>query len=218
MADLASVSGYGLVVAVTTLPVLAVIAVLLDSGRASRGWVFTAAYALGLVVVFAAASFGLSQLRLPRLQAPGVTSLAAGVVLLLVLAALWLWRRGRPIATAPVPPVPAAAHMGPRRAGLIGLQFAVHPENLALTFAAAAHVIDFSTAERLLTAVWFAIIGVSTVAIPTLAFAVSGGSTRARLTRVRDAIAAHKMLLTELLLAVAGLGLVVLGLWRVLRL
>jgi hypothetical protein len=37
MAQLASVVGYAVVVAFTTLPVLAVIAVLLDTGRPARG-------------------------------------------------------------------------------------------------------------------------------------------------------------------------------------
>lgn len=220
MADLASVTGYAIVVAITALPVLGVIAVLLDSGRAARGWVFTGCYASGLVVVFVVASFGLAQLQIPRLRVRGVTELAAGVLLLAVAGTLWLVRRrhaSRPHGAA-VRPARSAAPVGARRAAVIGLQFAMHPENVALTFAAAAHVTDLPAALRVVSALWFALVGVSTVALPTVVFAVSGHKTRQRLATLRDRIDARKVLLTEVLLTVVGLLLIVLGLWRMLSL
>lgn len=222
MADLAAVSGYAVVVAFTTLPVLAVIAVLLDSGKASRGWAVTCGYALGLAVVFAAASFGLGQLPLPRLRVRGVTELAAGTLLLLLAAGLWLWRRHR----AARRPRTEADHRRPRkahplsspRATFVGVQFAFHPENLALTFAAASHITELTWPGRIATAVWFALVGVSTVAIPSFAFGVAGDRTRDRLAKLRTAIDTHSFVLTELLLAAVGALLVGLGLWRVLSL
>jgi hypothetical protein len=101
-----------------------------------------------------------------------------------------------------------------RRAVLVGLQFAVHPENLALTFAAAAHVSDLAASQRLTAALLFAAIGVSTVALPTFAFRVAGDRVRDRLDRLRQAILAHGLLITRVLLAACGVFLVALGAWN----
>ena len=60
MAQLAAVVGYAVVVAFTMLPVLTVIAVLLDTGQPERGWQLTAGYAAGLIALFVLASFGLA--------------------------------------------------------------------------------------------------------------------------------------------------------------
>ncbi len=213
---LGAVSGYAVVVAITTLPVLAVIAVLLETGKAARGWQLTAGYAVGLTALFAAASFGLGRLPLPHVRIRGVTELAAGVLLLAAAGGFWLWRRsraGRPPRTPTRRTHPA---MTGARAILVGAQFALHPENLALTFAAASHVIDVGAAERIGFAVWFAAVGVSTVAVPSLAFAVAGERTRERLTRIRTAIDAHGVLITVVLLSAVGALLVGIGLWRVL--
>lgn len=220
MADVAAVSGYAVVVAITTLPVLAVIAVLLESGTASRGWALTGGYAVALALVFAAASFGLGQIPLPRLRVRGVTELAAGILLLLVAVGLLGWRRRR--AGRPRHDKARRSHpsrpLSMTRAVALGAQFAFHPENLALTFAAATHVTDVAWQERVATAVWFAVVGVSTVALPSLAFAVAGDRMRDRFVRLRDGIVAHSFVLTELLLGAVGVLLVGLGLWRVLSL
>lgn len=214
MAQLAAVGGYAIVVAFTMLPILAVTAVLLDSGRAARGWQLTAGYAVGLAVIFVAASFGLARLSLPSLRDHGAIELSAGVVLLLVAAGLWWWRRTR--AGRPHRPGrghrPVADRISARRSVLVGLQFAVHPENLALTFAAAAHVTDLTEVQRLGAAMFFTAVGVSTVVGPTIAYTVAGDRTKERLTRLRDAITEHGALLAEVLLAAAGIVLVVLGL------
>jgi hypothetical protein len=102
------------------------------------------------------------------------------------------------------------------RAVLVGAQFAIHPENLALTFAAASHVADLADSQRFAAAVLFALVGVSTVALPTLAYTVAGDRTRDRLTELRRAVERHGPLLTEVLLTVAGLVLLALGSARLL--
>ena len=205
----ATVAGYAVVVAFTTLPILAVIAVLLDTGRPARGWQLTAGYAAGLVVLFVLASYGLARVSLPQFRDAGGIEIVAGLLLLAIAFALGYWH---PHHTA------TRAHttkpMTPRRAVLVGLQFAVHPENLALTFAAAAHVSDLPASQRLASALVFAAIGVSTVALPTFAFRVAGERIRDRLDRLREAIITHGLLITRLLLGGCGVLLVGLGLWN----
>lgn len=208
MAQLAAVVGYAVVVAFTMLPVLMVTAVLLDTGRPERGWQLTAGYAAGLVVLFVLASFGFARLSLPRFRDAGGVEIVAGLLLLVVAIGLGYWhphRSGTRTHTTKT--------MTVRRAVLVGLQFAVHPENLALTFAAAAHVSDLPASTRLAAALVFAAVGVSTVALPTLAFQVSGDRIRDRLDRLRTAILAHGLLITRVLLAACGVFLVGLGLW-----
>ena len=213
MAQLASVVGYAVVVAFTTLPVLAVIAVLLDTGRPARGWQLTAGYAAGLVVLFVVASFGLARVPLPRFRDAGGIEIAAGVLLLLVAFGLGYWHPHRSATRTHT-----ARAMTARRAVLVGLQFAFHPENLALTFAAAAHVSDLAAGQRLAAALLFTAVGVSTVALPTLAFRIAGDRIRDRLDRLRQAILAHGLLLTRVLLAACGVFLIGLGLWNLLSL
>jgi threonine/homoserine/homoserine lactone efflux protein len=218
MAQYGAVVGYAVVVAFTVLPLLAVIAVLLDSERPARGWQLTAGYAFGLGMLFTAASFGLAHLPLPRLGDLGLVEALAGAALLLVAGALWLWRRHR--ARDPRPPrahgTPSAHQMGAGRAVLVGAQFAIHPENLALTFAAATHVANLTDPQRLVAAALFALVGVSTVALPTVAFTLAGDRTRDRLTALRRAVERHGPLLTEVLLTAAGLVLLGLGCARLL--
>ena len=206
MAQLAAVVGYAVVVAFTMLPVLTVIAVLLDTGRPARGWQLTAGYAVGLVALFVLASFGLAQLSLPRFRDAGGIEIVAGLLLLATAVALGYWHPHRSTTKAHT-----AKPMTARRAVLVGLQFAVHPENLALTFAAAAHVSDLATTQRLTAALLFAAIGVSTVALPTFAFRLAGNRIRDRLDRLRHAILAHGLLITRVLLAACGVFLVALG-------
>jgi hypothetical protein len=221
LGTLAAVSGFAIVVAITTLPVLAVIAVLLESGKAARGWSLTCGYAIALTGVFTAASFGLSGLPFPHVRIRGGTELAAGVLLLVGAIGFRLWRRSRTPRAPEKTPEERTRNAHPLtglRAGLLGVQFAFHPENLALTFAAAAHAADLAPLARVATAILFAVVGVSTVAVPTVLFAVAGSTTRARMERLRDGIRAHGVLLADLLIAVVGVALIAVGLWRVLSL
>lgn len=220
MAQIVAVVGYAAVVAFTVLPFLAVIAVLLDSGNPRRGWELTAGYALGLLSVFAAASFGLARLQLPPLRASGVVELVVGALLLLIAGGLWWWRRESP-ETHRSPRLrrrKPAREMGMGRTVVLGVQFAVHPENLALTFGAASHVTDMTDPQKLAAALLFAAIGVVTVALPAMAFSIAGDRTRERLAQLRASIDQHGPLLTRVLLAAVGLVLVSLGLWQVLSL
>lgn len=209
MGHYATVAGYAVVVAFTTLPVLAVIAVLLDTGRPARGWQLTAGYAAGLIVLFVAASFGLARVSLPQFRDAGGIEIVAGLLLLAIAIVLGYWHPHHTATKAHT-----AKPMTPRRATLVGLQFAVHPENLALTFAAAAHVSDLPAGERLTSALIFTAIGVSTVALPTFAFRVAGERIRDRLDRLRQAILRHGLLITRLLLGACGVFLIALGLWN----
>lgn len=218
MAQIVAVGGYAAVVAFTVLPFLAVVAVLLDSGNPRRGWELTAGYALGLLAVFAAASFGLARVHLPRLRDTGVVEVIAGALLLLIAGGMWWWRRDGTATHRPARPRRRrpASEIGTGHTVLLGAQFAVHPENLALTFAAASHVTNVTDPQKVAAALVFVAIGVVTVALPTLAFSIAGDRTRDRLAQLRRSVDQHGPMLTEVVLAVVGLILLGLGLWSVL--
>lgn len=209
-----AVTGYGLVVAFTTLPVISVIAVLLGTKKAANGVWFTVSYAIGLAIVFTLASIGVDQIRWPRTRTPsGVLEVCAGALLLLVAGGWWLWSRRRsrhPKEESDSGFLRWMSSIGPVTCALVGFQFAFHPENLVLTVAAASRTAGLDGPGTVAVLVWFCVVGVSTVAVPTILYAASGEQARARLEAIQDWIRRHGSTLTIVLLL--GVGLVLIGL------
>ncbi|MFS0892706.1 GAP family protein [Microbacterium sp. 179-I 3D3 NHS] len=208
---MAPIISLAIAVAFTVLPIVAIIGILVDTGRASRGWMLTAGYAVGLASVFLVATAGLVRLSIPKLAHPAVVEVVAGAALLVVALVLHLLR-GREKGTGRSPRA-ASDHgrIGPVQAALVGLQFAVHPENLILIAAAAAKAAVFDSAGRALAAVAFTVVAVSTVALPSAASAIWGERAGPVLGRVKRWFSHNSGRLTTIALAVIGTVLLVVG-------
>ena len=72
----------GLTVAFTALPLVTVVALLLDTRRPVVGWVFTGSYAAGIFLVYVFFSIGAVGIGIPAIAPDGATEIAAGVILL----------------------------------------------------------------------------------------------------------------------------------------
>lgn len=216
--DVLAATGYALVVAFTTLPVLSVIAVLLGTRRVSSGLWFAAAYFAGLAVVFGLAALGADQLSWSRWFRPGgLFELLAGLLLMLVAGLWWLWDRSRRSRAGGASTHRFLAWMStlsPVSCAVVGFQFAFHPENLVLTIAAARHTVDIGWVAIVIVAAWFCLVGVSTVVIPTVIYARGGERARDRLNGLRDWLVSHGTTVTVALLFSVGLVLTVVGAWR----
>lgn len=211
--DIVAVTGYGLVAAFTTMPIVSIIAILLGTRRVSRGVWFTVAYAVGLAGLFLAAAVGLTAAFDPtRFHISGPVEVFAGLVLI-GFGLFWHLRQRRKARRTGEPPrsrlLELLTRIGPAGAAIAGLQFAFHPENLVLTVAASTHVRgDDWLLVGLMTA-WYAVVGVSTVAVPTIIFAKASERAQRRLERIRDWVLGHGTQFTVVVLL--AVGLLVLG-------
>lgn len=212
-----AVTPYALVVAFTTMPVLSVLAVLLGTRRASRGLWLATGYAAGLLIVFTLAELGIAEISwIRRFHPTGLFNLAAGLLLILVAVLWWIWDRRRVAGAEGLRSsnkfLDWMGTLGPFSCGLIGFQFAFHPANLVLTIVAAREVVNLRGLPATLVMLWFCLVGVSTVALPSLFYARSGEGARARLQSVRDWLEANGTTITVTLVLAVGVALSLLGL------
>jgi len=201
-------------VAITTLPLLSVIAILLGTRRASRGLWYAGGYAVGLGVVFALSSWGLSFVFVPPWRDPSAyLAVTVGVILIVAAAVWWLYDRRQSERTR------ESGHrfanwlggLGPFTCAVVGFQFAFHPKNLALTIAAASRTGDLGWAGATIVGVWFCVLGVSSVMIPTVVFARSGPRAEERLRGIDTWVRERGTGITIIVLLVVGVALIAIG-------
>jgi len=200
-------------VALSPIPVAAVIVMLMTSGARVNAPLFLLAW-MGSLTLIGVAVFllpGLETLRGDPTALAGV--LRAGLGLLLLVAAARQWRaRPGPGEPAPTPPWMARLDgLGPAKAvGLAVLLTAVHPKNLPLTLAAAA-IIDESRlapAQQAAGLLVFVALASTSVAIPVLSLLLFGRSADRPLARAKEWLVARNAAVTALLLLIFGLLLV----------
>ena len=206
-------------VAVSPVPVIAVILMLL----APRSGAASAAFALGwtagvvAVTVVAAALAGGADLGSgdDPSTAASVTKLVLGVLLLLVAARQW---RSRPRAGQPaaLPSWMAAIdQMTPvKAAGLGVLLSAVNPKNLLLCVSAGVTVAlaALDTGEQVVAVAVFTVVAVSTVVVPAVAYAVAGALRRHPLDELKGWLQANNATVMAVLLLVLGVSVLGKGL------
>jgi Sap, sulfolipid-1-addressing protein len=206
-----------LTVAFTTLPIVATLAAILGSGKASRGWLLTGGYAVGIAIVLAVATYGTLRFVIPSNAGLWLVVLLAGIALLVLCAIRILRRRRDPAHPSNHSAVIARLErLSPGGALLIGLQFALHPENLVLIAAASTSIVhsDIGFADRVLAIAFFCAVSVSTVALPSAAYSASGAKVRPALERLRDGLLNHSRVITTVLIGAVGVALIAIGIFH----
>ena len=210
-ATLAEVLPLALGVAVSPVPVLAVLAVLLSDGHERNGAAYLAAWTGGLLVVIATVTaLGIGSPSAGRHPSTAllVAEACAGVALL-VAAVVVLRRRSRRPEPARAPRWLAALDaMTPRgAAGLAVLLLAVNIKDLPLTVAAGAKLsgAELSGAAQAGVIVLFTLVASATVAAPVLAAAIAGPRADPLLRRWHDLIARHGAVAVAIVLAGVGI-------------
>ena len=206
------------VVAISPVPIVAVILILLAPKARGTSAGFLAGWLVGIAGVTTAvllladdADPGSS-----RSSALGAwVELALGVLLLPLAARQW---RSRP-KPGEVPAVPrwlaAADRFTAGRAGGLGLVLsAANPKALLVCIAAGATIAagDVGGAQAALSVVGFTVVAASSVAVPVLACAVGGGRMTAALESLRRWLTVRGAVVTAMLLAAIGLLLIAQGL------
>lgn len=207
-----STLGFAVGIAISPIPVAAVI-LMLFSGRArSNSVAFLASWVVGVAVVVTvfATMPGLGSDGGEPTTAAGWVKLALGVLLLLGGARQW---RSRPRDEAAVEPpgwMTRIDDLGP--AGALGLGFllsALNPKNLLLAAAAGSTLatLELTGGEATAAIAVFTAIASLTVAIPVVGFMVSGGRLDDTLDAAKSWLIANNAAVMSVLFVVFGVNL-----------
>jgi len=207
-------------VAISPIPIAAVIVMLMTPGARVNAPLFLAAWMSSLTLI------GVVVFLLPGLETlRGDPTTLAGALrgclgLLLVGLAVRQWR-SRPGPEEPVPTPLWMARLdgfGPAKAaGLAVLLTAAHPKNLPLAVAAAATIDEsrLAPAQQAIELLAFVALASTSIAIPVLSFMLLGRAADRQLARVKDWLVARNAVVTAFLLLFFGI-LLILGAIRIL--
>ena len=206
-------------VAVSPVPVIAVILMLLAPRAGAASAAFGLGWTVGVVTVTVGATVLAGGADLGADDEPttaaSVTKVVLGLLLLLLAIRQWRSRpRGDEPATLPSW-MSAVDHMTPvKAAGLGVLLSAVNPKNLLLCVSAGVTVASaaLDTQEQVLSVTVFTLVAVSTVVVPAVAYAVAGARLRNPLDELKGWLQANNATVMAVLLLVLGVSVLGKGL------
>lgn len=199
-------------VAISPIPIVAVILMLFTPRARSNGVAFVAGWVIGL------SGAGLIVLAIGLEASDGGPSTTAGVIKLalgvLFLALAWRNWSSRPReGEQPEAPGWMAAiddFTVPKALGLAVLLSALNPKNLALTIAAAASIsgAGLSTSEEIVVLAIFVALASVTVALPVVIYLILGSRGANLLDELKDWLVANNDTVMAVLLLVFGAKLI----------
>ena len=193
-------------VAISPVPVIAVILMLFSNRAAANSLSFLAGWVGGLMVA------GLIVLALEveiggDSDSGGVIKIVIGALFVVLGVKQWM---GRPHsgeeATMPGWMATIDDFTAPKSFGLAFLLSAVNPKNLGLTIAAVSTIgaSNLETGEEIATLVVFVILASLTVAVPVLLYLALGAKAEAQLTVMKDWLVANNNTVMAVLFVVLG--------------
>jgi threonine/homoserine/homoserine lactone efflux protein len=208
-----STLGFAVGVAISPLPIAAVILMLFSARARINSLLFATAWVVGIAAVTSAMLLlpGLSTDGGQPSSTTGWVKLGLGVLLLAAGASQWRSRRGE-YDEAEVPNwMRTIDELAPGAAFGLGLLLsALNPKNLLLAAAAGATIAaaDLTTGAAIGVIVVFTGLAASTVLLPTLAYLVAGQRLDPLLTRSKDWLMANNTAVMAVLFVVFGFNLV----------
>jgi threonine/homoserine/homoserine lactone efflux protein len=210
---LAETFSFAIGVAVSPVPVAAVIVMLFTPKARTNAPAFLGGWIVGLLVV------GFAVLLIPGLEAtdgePSTTSgVVKGVLGLLLLVAGWgAWRkRPGPAELAEAPKwMDAIDTFGIAKSFGMGFVLsALNPKNLLLVAAAAATIAaaDLSGGEQTAVLLVFTLIAASTVMVPVVGYLIIGERADASFEKAKDWLIQNNSVVMAVLLLVFGVSLI----------
>jgi len=198
-------------IAISPIPVIAAILMLLSPRAKSTGLGFLAGWILG--VVAAVAVFTLVSALLPHddpnASKPivGIVKIVLGVLLLLLAVKQWRSRPG-PNETPALPKwMSAIDSMTPAKALVLGfLLSAVNPKNLVMAIGAGVAVgaAGLGDAETVIVLAVYSLLAVSTVLVPVVGYLLASSAMRAPLEQLRLWLERNNATVMSILLLVIG--------------
>jgi hypothetical protein len=205
-------------VAISPVPIMAVILMLFSQRARVNGPMFLAGWALALAVVGGVAYFvsdaGDAATSSTASDTISWGKVVFGVLFLLLAARNW---RSRPQAGAE-PELPkwmaGIDSLAPGKAFGLGLLLAgLNPKNLLLSIGAAAGLaqLGLSTADAVVSLVVFVVVGSLTIAGPVVYYLVGGDHAKIQLDSMKDWLAVHNAAVMTVLFLVLGVDLIAKG-------
>jgi threonine/homoserine/homoserine lactone efflux protein len=206
-------------VAISPVPIMAVILMLFSARAKVNGPMFLAGWALALAVVSVAVYVASDQSNAATSSTTSDTiawgKIVFGVLFLLLAARNW---RQRP-APGTEPQLPkwmaSVDSLKPGKAFGLGLLLAgVNPKNLLLTVAAAAGLaqLGLATTDAVVSLIVFVVVGSLTIAGPVVYYLVGGDGAKAELDAMKGWLALHNAAVMTVLFLVFGVDLIAKGL------
>lgn len=204
----------GLGVAISPIPIIAVVLMLATPrGRANGpafilGWIVGLA-AAGTIVLLISAGAGASEPGTPATWV-SIVKLVLGVGLVLLAGNQWRHRpRGRGSGSMPAWMRTIDTFTPVKSAGLAVALSAINPKNLLITVGAAAAIAQTGTsvAGQVVALAIFVVLGTAGPATPLVIYYALGARSAVLLDRLREWMAAHNTAIMSVLLLVIGLKL-----------
>ena len=200
---------YAVGIALSPVPIVAVILMLFSARPRLNSIVFTATWVLGIaaIVTLAAVVPGLGADADDRSTGRGIFRIALGVVFLLL--AVRNWRRRPGPGEEPSTPrwLTPERGIGIRLAVILGLVLSVfNPKDLALAAAGGAAIgaKELSAGETVLAIVVFTAVAVSTVVLPVLVYLVVGARSEETFDRLKGWLLRHNAAFLAVIWLVLG--------------
>ncbi len=214
----AEVLTFAIGVAISPMPIIAVILMLFSQRARVNGPVFLAGWMLALAVVstvvYVLADEGGVDTSSGASDTVSWGKIVFGVLFLLIAARQW---RSRP-EPGTEPPMPkwmaSVDSFTPGKAFGLGVLLAgVNPKNLLLTVAAATGLaqLGLSTGDAVGSIVVFVIVGSLTIAVPVVYHLVGGEHARTELDKMKSWLALHNAAVMVVLFVVFGVDLIAKG-------
>ncbi len=209
---IAEVLPFAVGVAISPVPIIAVILMLFSSRAKVNGPIFLLGWAVALAVVSGLAfAAGDAASESTTTDAVSWSQVLFGAVF--VLLALRTWRKRAPAGEQPEQPKWMAGidSFSPVKALTMALLLAgVNPKNLLLAAGAGAAVAGLAlpTTEAVLSLAVFVILASLTIAAPVSYYLVGGAAARARLNAVKEWLGLHNDAVMTVLFLVVGVNLV----------
>ncbi|MGZ4363925.1 MAG: GAP family protein [Gaiellaceae bacterium] len=209
---------YAVGVAISPVPIIAVILMLFSARARVNGPVFLLGWvlALGVVssVVYVVSDQGNASTSSTASDTISWGKIVFGVLFLLLAARQW---RSRP-APGVEPPMPkwmsGIDSLKPGKAFGLGVLLAgVNPKNLLLAIAAAAGLaqLGLSTTDAVVSLIVFVVVGSLTIAGPVVYYLVGGAKAKTELDALKGWLAVHNAAVMAVLFVVFGVDLIAKG-------
>jgi hypothetical protein len=216
---ISTILGFAVGVAISPVPIIAVILMLFSQRARINGPLFMAGWMVALALVsglaYYAAVAGDASTSTSTADAISWGKILFGVLFLLMAVRTWR-KRPAPGAEAPMPKWMAGIDdLKPGKALIFGLLLAgLNPKNLMLSLAAGAGLaaLGLSTSEAVGSLVVFVAVGSFTIAGPVVYYLVGGEKAKTTLNELKGWLAAHNDAVMAVLFLVLGVDLISKGL------
>jgi threonine/homoserine/homoserine lactone efflux protein len=206
--------------AVSSVPIMVTIFILLSTSRSRAAMPFLIGWVLGIVLAVCLAALLSRAVPTARTErhpdtAVGIVEIIVGVALLAL--ALFGWFHPRAKAASATPGwLRSSTNMGPWTAVGLGLILNARPKSILLAIAAglSLHADADQPAELIIGVLVYTIIAASTVAVPIIATTAAPARMEPQLVRAHDWLGRNGHVLTCVILALVGVFVVVMGIER----